>query len=342
MVRILMLVVAMALVSCAGTQAPGSSGPTDTVSPSASSDSGEPEASASAEPWVDPALGLAIVRFPDSNSPVSHIFVVEAGDIVRQVTGISRTSPGASDPAWSGDRTQIAFGPPKTGAGMVFDVGVANVDGTGERVLGQGQNPQWSPEDDRILFGEVDDVTSEPQSMYVVDVASGEVSDIGQGFNAHWLPDGRISFNRMVGGVSVLYILPNDGGAPLEFAQGADGYWSPDGSAVLLVREGVIWLAEADGSGAHELVDGYDPLWSPDGDLIAFAYDVSQDGLPVLAVVDMDGNEVWSGVVGGSPTWSPDGTRLAVEIAVPTPMVQVLDAASGEVIWEAEGSQPAW
>ena len=71
-------------------------------------------------------------------------------------------------------------------------------------------------------------------------------------------------------------------------------------------------------------------------------YDVNQDGLPVLAVMDTHGTEVWSGVVGGWPTWSPDGTRLAVEVGVPEPMVRVLDAATGEVIWEAAGSQPAW
>jgi outer membrane protein assembly factor BamB len=134
-----------------------------------------------------------------------------------------------------------------------------------------------------------------------------------------------------------------DGGVPVELARETDAIWSPAGSAVLLVHEGTISMAAPDGSDERELVTGYSPVWSPDGSRVLFAYDVNQDALPVLALVDLEGQELWSGVVGGSPTWSPDGTRVAVEISYPEPMVQILDAASGEILWEIEGgSQPAW
>jgi hypothetical protein len=43
------------------------------------------------------------------------------------------------------------------------------------------------------------------------------------------------------------------------------------------------------------------------------------------------------------PSWSPDGTRLAVEVYRPdTPVIQVIDVASGTVVYELEGRQPAW
>ena len=78
-------------------------------------------------------------------------------------------------------------------------------------------------------------------------------------------------------------------------------------------------------------------MWSPDGTRILLGYDTNQDGLPILALVDLDGAEIWSAVVGSAATWSPDGTRVAVEIVYPEPKIQVIDAASGEVLWEVEG-----
>jgi len=133
-----------------------------------------------------------------------------------------------------------------------------------------------------------------------------------------------------------------DSGAPVELARETEAVWSPDGSAVLFVHEGTISLAAADGSGERELVDGFAPVWAPDGTGFVFAYDHDQDATPILAVVDLGGQEVWSGRSGSLPTWSPDGMRIAVEIPYPTPIVQVLDARSGEVLWEVEASQPAW
>jgi Tol biopolymer transport system component len=275
---------------------------------------------------------------------MSHVFVVDAQGTLQQVTGVSRSSAGTSQPDWSPDGTMLAFGPPKTGSGMTFEVGVVNADGSGERVVGEGQNPQWSPDGTRIVFEEVDDVTSEPRSMYMVDVASGEVTDIGQGFGPQWLADGeRIGFQRLnADGTSSLVVRSLADGEITPLLTESAGVWSPDGSAVLLIREGLMWLAEPDGSEARELVDGYDPVWSPDGTRVVFAYDVNQNGVPLLAVVDLEGVPVWSGVAGATPSWSPDGTRLAVEVGVPTPVIRVLDAATGDTLWETDGADPAW
>lgn len=234
---------------------------------------------------------------------------------------------------------------------MTFEVGVVNADGTGERVVGEGTHPQWSPDGTRILFEEVDDVTSEPRSMWVVDVETGELTDLGQGANPQWLPDGeRISFLRPFdvpgdGPVVMDYVIDTvsaAGGEPEELVAAEAIAWAPDGSGCLLLREGTLWHAEPDGSNPRVVVDGWDPVWAPDGRSFVFAYDVNQNGIPLLAVTDLEGHALWSGIPGIRPTWSPDGTRTAVEVAVPETSVQVLDASTGEVLWEAPGAQPAW
>ena len=347
------LVLILAACTTGGAPSPSAS-PSAEPSPSvAIPGTGEPSPSAipSAPAWEGhPAAGLALVQFPDPNSPASQVFVVEADGSLRQVTGSSTSFNGASLPRWSPDRSQLAFlGPKVGGTGIKGQIGVVNADGSGEREVAEGRDVQWSADGTRILFGEVDDVTSEPPSMYLLDLVSGELTDLGQGSMPKWLPgDEGISFLGTVeleGGAltTATFTMSLDGGAPVEVARETEAAWAPDGSAVLLAHyEGIIALAEADGSRAHDLVDGYSPIWSPQSDRILIGYDTSQDGYPVLALVDLDGEPLWSGAVGAAPTWSPDGTRLAVEVGFPEPRVQVLDAASGEVLWEIAGHQPTW
>ena len=350
-----LLVLALAACGTSGT-GQGSAGsppvvaaPSGTGEPSGTSEP-SPRASAPTGFGEHPATGLALVQFPGGpDDPASQVFVVEADGTLRQVTGGSTSLPGAAAPAWSPDRSQLAFEGPKVGStGVKGQIAVVNADGTGERQVSEGTNPRWSPDGSRILIEEVDDVTSEPPSIYILDVASGDLTDLGQGFNPRWLPDGEgISFHRVVeaeGGAysDALFTMSLDGGEPVELARETEALWSPDGSAVLFVHEGTISLAAADGSDERALVDGFEPVWAPDGTRFVFAYDHDQDATPIIALVDLDGQELWSGVSGSFPTWSPDGTRIAVEIPYPTPMVQVLDAASGEVLWQIEATQPAW
>lgn len=351
-----LMVLALAACSASVGSSPSAT-PSEVDAPSSSATETEPSASAteSTGPIEHPAAGLALVRFLDQDNPASQVFVVDADGTLRQVTGLSGPSTGASLPDWSPDRTQIAFGPPKVGAGLSPEVGIVNADGSGQRVIGEGHKPQWSPDGGRILFEDLDDGSGDPLGIWVVDVATGELLRFADdASNARWLPDGeRISYHVAVltpvegtdGGFDIsdaVHVKALDDGEPQEFAATAEAVWSPDGSSVLIVNDDGISLADADGSAAAELVGGWAPVWSPDGSRILFEYDMSQDALPILALVDRDGQELWSGVVGSSPTWSPDGTRLAVEIAYPELMVQVIDAASGELLWEVDGMQPAW
>jgi TolB protein len=311
----------------------------------------EPTASPSATPAFEghPAAGLALVQFPDSNSPVSQVYVVEDDGSLRQLADLNG-GIGGNNPVWSPDRSQIAFGPPKIGfAGINGQISVINADGTGERVLGVGDFQVWSPDGTRLLIHEKDDVTSDPFEIWITDVATGEITELGDGFSAQWIDDDTIGFKRVVptdSGVydDAIYIMDLDGGEPVEVPSETmtEAVWSPDGSQVLLALENSIVIADTDGANARDLAGGYSPVWSPDGTRVLLGYDTNQDGLPILALVDLEGTEIWSGAVGAAPTWSPDGTRIAVEIVYPEPMVQVLDAATGEVLWEIAGSQPDW
>jgi Tol biopolymer transport system component len=312
----------------------------------------EPIASPSATAFEGhPAAGLALVRFPDPDNPASQIFVVDDDGSLRQVTGLDG-GIGATFPRWSPDHFQIAFGPPKVGfPGINGQVSVINVDGSGERVLGVGEKQRWSPDGTRLIIHEKDDVTADPFEIWITDVATGEITvEIGPGFNGQWIDDETIGFTRIVatddGSYSdALYIQVLDGSEPDQLGTEplTEAVWSPDGGQVLLGHEGSIAVAQADGSNPRDLATGYQPVWSPDGTSVLLGYDTNQDGLPVLALVDLEGREIWSGVVGTYPTWSPDGTRIAVEIAYPEPMVQVIDAATGDLLWEIKGgSQPNW
>jgi Tol biopolymer transport system component len=349
---VVLCLIGLALTSCrafGASSAPGSIAPAPTASPagsaapSAPDETITPSVGPSLAPGVHPATGLAFVRVVEEGMAATHVYVVEADGTLRQVTGLSRTSAGTSSPDWSPDGSQLAFGPPKNGAGMLFDVGVVGADGSDERVVGQGASPRWSPDGTRLLFTEVDDVTSEPHSMYVVDLAGGVVTDIGQGYNPQWLPDGQhIGFERNVDGGINVFVCSASGADATEIAANAAAAWSPDGSTVLLTHEGTIWLARSDGSEARELAPGYNPVWSPDGWRIAYTTGVDSQGVPLQAVMDRDGHTLWSGVPGAFPTWSPDGSRVALEVGYGQTVVDVLDAASGAVLWEIEGADPSW
>ena len=343
------------LTACSAVGAPSASVAEETPPPTASLPaSDEPAATVSVPPsaptWEgDPAAGLALVRPANAEDATTQIFLVEADGSLRQVTGVSG-GLGASHPVWSRDGSQIAFGGSKIGeTGTRGQLGLVNADGTGERQIAEGQSPQWSPDDSQIAFVEVDDVTGEELSLYLADVGNGDITDLGLGYQPRWLGAGdELAFNANVFGSDgessfALYALALDTGETSHIADDTYAYPSPDGAMLLLEHEGVLSLAAADGSGGRELVNGVNPVWSPDGTRFAFAYDHDADANPIHAIVDLEGQTVRDGIAGATPTWSPDGTRLAVEVYAPEmPIVQVVDVASGEVVWEMEGMQPAW
>jgi Tol biopolymer transport system component len=336
------MALAFSLAAC--TAAPGISGSasgTASVQSSASAGATRSEAaSPSASPsWEVPAEGLAIVMFPEPGSPVSHVFVVDAAGELDQVTGISRESPGVDYPDWSPDHTQLVVGPPKVGAGLQLDIAIVNADGSDERVVAEGLKAWWSPDGARLLVEGWDFVVDLPEPLKVVHLARGRVRDLAEGYNGQWLSADSIGFQQ---DASVMITTLSGEPRAIPELQGVEPHWSPDGSAMLFVHEGQIYLADGVGAGARPLVDGSAPVWSPDGSRFAFSPGLNSDAIPLAAVADLDGNVLWSDVAGQGVTWSPDSTRLAVEVPFPEPTVYVLNAATGEALWDSPGQHPAW
>jgi Tol biopolymer transport system component len=333
-------------VSGSPTQAASSADPTAEPVTASPSPSQEPTAAPSVSAG-HPAEGLAFVPLVNDD-PTTQVWVIEADGTPRQVTGVSGQL-GASHPVWSRDGSQLAFSGQKVGeVGIGGQVGIVNADGSNEREVAAGQLPEWSPDGTRIAFTEVDDVTGEELSMYVVDVATGDIRDLGIGYGPRWIDDGTLVFNANVfapDGSARLdaFLLDLESGERQPLAEGTIAYPSPDGTMLLLEQDGTISLAAADGSGPVELVTGFTPVWSPDGTRFAFAYEFDSNANAIQAIVDLDGKTIASEIRGSSPAWSPDGTRVAVHVFLsPTPLVQVIDVASGDVLWEEVGGEPAW
>lgn len=363
------------LAGCAGTASPSASPSIEplptagTPSPSPTATPDEPAATpdepeTTETPAPDPlpegdevAAGLAFVAQTGDESGTTQIFVVDPDGTIRQLTGLSGGSPGGSGPVWSPDGTQLVFGPPKLGAPPEHQIFIINADGSGERALAPLDEEftipfAWSPKVAYVAYGSID--AAEGPSLWVVDVNTGERTYLGVGVIPRWLPDEvGISFVRGEEGrdpdhptalTQVAYVMALDGSPPQELAEATDALWAPDGSAVLLPdeQEGTISVADADGANLESFLDGFGPSWSPDSTRIAYVSGRDDEGMPILTLVDREGQVIWDGVVGQSASWSPDGTRIAVEIPTLEPMIQVLDAATGEVLWERAGSQPDW
>lgn len=355
---------AFTLVAC--TASPLGASPTQ-AAPSPTPDaSADPPDSPSPQPLdpnaPHPAAGLGFIGYPDADSPVSQIFVVTRNGELRQVTG-EENAAGAGGLVWAPNGRRIAFAPASVGTGAFPSVYVVNADGSRLRKIDQLDVEEftwpyeWSADSKTLLYH--DTTTAGDQRIWLADVASGNVRQIGSGAGPRWLPDGeRITFSRGVAGLVAgypealtpfVFVMDVASGRVREFAEATRAVWSPDGSKVLIeesFEEGFgarLLIADADGSNRRDFVLGGAPVWSPDGTRVAYTTPGhDESGQPFLAVVDVDGREVWSGVVGQAPVWSPDGSRLAVEIRHPDLQVVVLDAQTGELLWQTAGTGPSW
>ncbi len=247
------------------------------------------EAAESPQPIaVEPAGKIAFAS--QAGGGLFHIHVINAdgsGDTTLT------SGPGEDrDPAWSPDRTRIAFvrhakaDAPDEDA----DIYVINADGTGAARFTHGSgskgDPAWAPDGTRMAFFATDRSTGRKRIfVQKLDRARRvDVSDPPQSCNDReptWSPDSlRLVFVRKCGEeASALYLMGADGKGLLlltDFGRTPD--WSPDGGKIVYTGLGTqgpsVYVINVDGTGKTELTDSGlsgDPEWSPSGAKIVFA-----------------------------------------------------------------------
>jgi Tol biopolymer transport system component len=190
------------------------------------------------------------------------------------------------DPAWSPDRTRIAFS-------RADHVWVMNADGSNQQQLTSGageDHPAWSPDGTKIAFSGVLPGPEFARAIVVMNadgtnptaLTTGERIDLGP----DWSPDGtRIAFYSVpVGDVSELWVMNADGTGRVEIGNPArvdfEPSWSPDGTRIAIssgvwgtlgVHDRTVEVMDPDGSDRTTVAQGGgNPAWSPDGSQIVY------------------------------------------------------------------------
>jgi Tol biopolymer transport system component len=248
-------------------------------------------------------------------------------------------------PAWSPDRTKIAFQSDREWAnGAIY---VMNADGTDQHSITtspgyhEGQ-PAWSPDGTKIAF-----VSDREEMNYEIFVMNADGSEprrltyfYGQDGDPSWSPDGtKIAFSSSLGGPDegrtifvisanpVGYLDPKPGLTqltkpdPYSTWSDSDPVWSPDGTKIAFTstqhgRD--IWVMNADGVNADgtgqtrltaDPASDWMPAWSPGGTKIAFVSDREPAGNFEIYVMNADGmgkhNLTNNGAYDRDPAWAP-------------------------------------
>lgn len=282
-------------------------------SPRAVSGLGSPERARSPDSIkADQPLGK--IAFASQRSGgLFHIYVINADG--TDETTLTSGPDEDRDPAWSPDRTRIAFDRRVASTdpfGADADIYVMRADGTGPIRITSGPgdkgDPAWSPDGSRVAFFTMDPSTGRRHiALQRIDGgAQVKLSDPPERCNDReptWSPEGlQLVFVRQCGDqASALYLLdltvaPSKGLLLLtDFGRTPD--WSPDGAKIVYTSIGgegpSVYVMNIDGTGKTRLSDhplSGDPEWSPDGTRIVFA--IGDPAAVHLFVMNADGTGV--------------------------------------------------
>lgn len=263
---------------------------------------------------------LLIVSNQDGNRDIYRIS--PDGSNLNRLT----TDPAEDiDPAWSPDRTQIAFASNRSGS---FAIYVMDVDGTNARRL-TGDNmgsynasPTWSPDAQSLAFVSNSNGHNEIYVMGVDGSNPRRISDSrGESIDPAWSPDGQwIAFAANTTSNFEIYTMRPDGQALRQLTNDPtrsndSPAWSVDGTLLAYAGNGLtgdIYIMNADGSDVRVLAGSEDafataPSWSPDGQEISYVltpyaddgavYLIDKNGMAARTLPNISG-EV------SSPVWS--------------------------------------
>ncbi len=221
-----------------------------------------------------------------------------------------------TEPAWSPDRTKLAYSSDK--GGDLLQLWVRDL-ATGQdrqltRLATQPMGASWSPDGSRIAFLEVDGMWRRA-AVSVVDVATGKVTKIhdslfGPGMPT-WSPDGRRVAVAMVApysarfreGTNQILTMSADGGDDRWFAPqpnlsidsrgGCGPEWSPDGTKMAMIYEGVLSVVPVSSSGEPlgpprriTTEQAHAPSWAGDSKRILY------QSMDRLRLIDIETGEI--------------------------------------------------
>jgi len=172
----------------------------------------------------------------------------------------------AAFPAWSPDGKYIAFHSVR-GRSSRFNIYIVNADGTGERMLVDGEQAAWSPDSSRLVYKGCEG--SQCGLMIINADGTGKrrlttCNECANDGNPDWSRDtNRIVFTSERDGNHEIYVMNPDGSGQTRLTHhpGPDALpvWLPGGRQIAFrsFRDGQwgIYIMNADGTGVHKLTD---------------------------------------------------------------------------------------
>ena len=262
----------------------------------------------SRELWLSNALAFNTGRivFTSTRDGNLEIYVMDAdGGNQERLTDNPADD---SDPAWSPDRTKIAFVSNRN-RGFV-QIHVMDTDGKNAISLTDGWEtaPDWSLDGQKIAF-----TSRNAQGrgrIAVMDADGNNVFELTEGYNPSWSPDGtNVTFDRRNeehhSQIHVINVNSHEiENVTRDLRNASSPAWSPNGRKIAYVspEDGFyqIYVMNADGKNrkrltnnrAHKKVDNRQPTWSPDGRTIAYVvFKYEDDGrtIPKIHLMTADG-----------------------------------------------------
>jgi Tol biopolymer transport system component len=275
-----------------------------------------------------PGQNGLVVFASDRTSPrASEIYAAAIGG--GALRNLTRSEGSEWRPLPSPDGRWIAFEAPAS-ANALRSIFLMGADGSGRRVLVEGEHASWAPDSRSLAFHDHE------SRIAVVDVATGTVRTLAEGGLPSWSPDGRlIAFLRG----PRLAVVAAEGGDVREIAPGMvvsgvaafSPAWSPDSTRLVFAggpadgngfaRSSQIQVVRLADGAVTSLTSGRraksGPHWSPDGRTIVFSENARTEPKTELVVVGADGNGRRLLTRGRrftydlNPAWSPDGAWVA-------------------------------
>ena len=232
--------------------------------------------------------GLAVqnsrIVFTSTRHHSADIFVMDAdGGNQERLTDKSVSD---SHPAWSPDRTKIAFVSNRDSGFYQIYI----MDARGKRAIKLTDGPprkanlDWSPDGRKLAYTAWDGQDWQNSRIIVMDADGNNAFKLTDGEHPSWSPDGqRIAFSSGYDWKDQIFVIGVDGDGRERVTRDAaikgTPAWSPDGRRIAYAAslEGEtfhIYVIGVDGRNrvrlTHNQDDNMAPSWSPNGRLIAY------------------------------------------------------------------------